>query len=320
MVLAVGLGSCGNFGDINKSTTNPPPALYNWSAQDSYSTSKLSDVFFINTNQGWIVGDSITLLSTTNAGTDWPQVPSTSIIRNLRSVFFIDALTGWMTSGSDANPVDGHVFISKMGGAYPTQQDMTDRPLNTIFFLDKNTGWAAGDSSILIHTDNGGVNWTRTSIGTNDKIFDLHFFPPEMGWAATNRGIYRTKDGATWKNEDLGIPSDIRAVHFVDTLHGWACGSANKIFRRQRDVNNNPVWTASSITSEPVSAVWNDIFFVNEQTGWVVGNDVYKTTDGGTTWMQETTAVKVNFNAIYMVSGSTGWIVGDGGNVLTYTP
>jgi len=60
-------------------------------------------------------GESLTILATTNGGINWPQVPSTSIIRDLRSVFFIDTQTGWMTGGSDANPVGGNVFISKMG-------------------------------------------------------------------------------------------------------------------------------------------------------------------------------------------------------------
>ena len=216
IVVAITLSTCG-FGDINNNNTSttPLPPLYNWSSQNSQSASKLNDVFFINSNQGWAVGDSLTLLATTNGGVNWPQVPTNSIVRNLRSAFFITSQTGWMTSGSDANPVDGHVFISRMGGAYPTQQEMVDRPLNTIFFLDNNTGWAAGDSSILIHTDNGGVSWTKSAIGTKDKIFDLHFFTNEMGWAATTHGgIYRTKDGTTWKKEDLGITSDVRAIHF----------------------------------------------------------------------------------------------------------
>ena len=321
-VLAIALSTCG-FDDIknNLPPVTPLPPLYNWSPQSSQSSAKLYDVFFFDDNHGWAVGESLTILSTTNGGANWPQVPSTSIVRNLRSVFFVDAQTGWMTSGSDANPVDGNVFISKMGGAYPTQQDKVERPLNTVFFLNKNTGWAAGDSSILIHTENGGVNWTRSAVGTKDKIFDLHFFTPEMGWAATNHGgIYRTKDGTTWAKEDLGITSDVRAIHFVDTLHGWACGSANTIFRRQLDLNNKVIWTKSSITGETGSAVWNDIFFISEQTGWVVGRAVYKTIDGGTTWTQETTGASGALNAIYMVNGSTGWIVGDGGTILTYTP
>ncbi len=323
ILLATVLNGCGDFGDIK---TGPPvqplPPPYNWSSQNSMTTSRLNDVFFIDGTRGWVVGDSITLLASNDGGVNWPQVPSTSIIRNLRSVFFVSPQTGWMSSGSNTGP-DGHVFISKMGGAYPTVQDMVDRPLNTIFFLDKNTGWAAGDSSIIIQTDDGGVSWTRSLIGTQNKIFDLHFFTREMGWAATsNGGIYRTKDGTDWKKEDLGITSDIRAIHFVDTLHGWACGASNKIFRRQLDLNNKVIWTISAITSESSTSEWCDIFFVSEQTGWIIGSRgvVYKTIDGGTTWNQESTSVLSPFNAIYMVSATKGWIVGDGGTILTYTP
>ena len=326
IVVAVFVSGCG-FDDSSSNNNNPfptpLPSGYNWSSQNSQSASKLHDVFFINSNQGWVVGDSLTLLATTNGGIIWPQVPSTGIVRNLRSAFFLDPHTGWMTGSSGTNPVEGQVLISKMGGAYPTEQEMVDRPLNTVFFLNKNTGWAGGDSSILLHTDNGGVNWARSAIGTKDNIFDLYFFNNEMGWAATDHGgIYRTKDGTTWNKEDLGITSEIHAIHFVDTLHGWACGSPNIVLRRELDSNNKVIWMKSSITSEPGSASWNDIFFINQQMGWVVGNNgtIYKTIDGGTTWMKESTAIQANLNAIYMVNGSTGWIVGDGGNILTYTP
>ena len=322
-VLGMTLSTCG-FDDLkNNPPVTPLPPLYNWSSQNSQSNAKLYDVFFVSNSQGWVVGESLTLLATTNGGSNWPQVPTNSIVRDLRSVFFIDSQTGWMTGGSDANPPDGRVFISKMGGAYPTQQDKVDRPLNTVFFLDENNGWAAGDSSILIHTDNGGMSWSKSAIGTNDKIFDLHFFTSEMGWAATDQGgIYRTKDGITWKKEDVGSASDVRAIHFVDTLHGWACGSGNTIFRRQLDLTNNVIWITSTIAGAPAGAVWHDIFFIDQQKGWVVGSQgqVYRSTDGRTTWTQETAGATGDFNAIFMVSSAHGWIVGDNGNILTYTP
>ena len=322
LIVAGTLGACG-FDDVKNSSTPPPPPLSNWSSQPSESASRLRDVFFINSNQGWIVGDSLTVMSTTNGGANWPLVPANSLLRNLRSVFLISSQTGWMTGGSDVSPTDGQVYVSKMGGAYPTLQETVNRPLNTIFFLNFNTGWAGGDSSVLVRTDNAGLSWTRSTIGTKDNIFDLHFFTPEIGWAATsNGGIYRTKDGTTWTKENLGtLSSDMHAIHFVDTLHGWACGAGNTIVRRELDPNNNVIWTTSSITSESVSAVWNDIFFIGAQMGWVVGsNGVYKTIDGGTTWTKESTNVQINFNAIYMVSSTIGWIVGDSGNILTYTP
>ena len=321
MIVAIGLSACG-FDDIkNNPSTTPIPPLYNWSRQPSQTISRLHDIFFITSNAGWAVGDSLTLLSTTDGGLNWPQVPTTGIVRNLSSAFFVDSQTGWMT-GSKTNPPDGGVYISKMGGAYPTQQLTVNHPLNTTFFLDANTGWAAGDSSILLHTVNGGVNWTTSAIGTKETIFDLLFFTNEMGWAAASQGgLYRTKDGITWNKEVVGTLADLHAIHFIDTLHGWACGTGNTILKREPDSNNNLIWTASSITGEPVSAVWNDIFFIGAQTGWVVGsNGVYKTIDGGTTWTKESTNVQANFNAIYMVSGTSGWIVGDSGNILTYTP
>ena len=301
----------------------PIPPLYNWSPQPSGSSANLYDVFFTNSSQGWVVGELLTLLATSNGGVAWPQVPSSSVVRDLTSVVFVDSQNGWMTGGSDANPIDGYVFVSRTGGSYPTQQEMVDHPLNTVFFLNKNTGWAGGDSSILIHTINGGVDWSETAIGTKNRIHDLQFLTSEMGWAATNPGgIYRTKDGITWTKEDLGTVTDVRAIHFLDTLHGWACGAENTLLRRELDSNNKPVWIKSSIPSESGLTEWRDIFFVGQQKGWVVGSfgNVYTTGDGGVTWTKQSAGSSEDLNAIYMVSNSSGWIVGDNGAILTFTP
>jgi len=75
------------------------------------------------------------------------------------------------------------------------------------------------------------VSWTKSAVGTNDKIFEPSFLLP-LKWAGqrqTMAAFNRTKDGTTWEKEDLGITSDVRAIHFIDTLHGWACGSGNTI-------------------------------------------------------------------------------------------
>ena len=67
---------------------------------------------------------------------------------------------------------------------------------------------------------------------------------------------------------------------------------------------------------------WNDIYFVNATTGWVVGSEgsIYKTSDAGVTWSRETSGTFEHLNAIHMISSSKGWIAGDNGLILTYTP
>ena len=81
-------------------------------------------------------------------------------------------------------------------------------------------------------------------------------------------------------------------------------------------------WTVETIFYEVIGTTWRDIFFTDEQTGWVVGDAglVYKSEDGGMSWVKETTGTFSNLNAIHMINDQSGWIVGDEGIILTYTP
>ena len=325
IVLLCSLGSCDiGLGSVGSNTPPPflPPSIYDWTFQNSGTEVDLYGVFFIDNNYGWVVGESQTVLVTSNSGQTWPQAPSTAKDSDLRSVFIVDSQTGWITGESEENTTNGYVFKSSMGGAYPTLQYAAEGSLNTVAFLNQDVGWAAGAGSTLLHTSNGGFNWTMGTIGSDLIIFDLHFFDEELGWSVTDAGIYRTKDGASWQAEDETTAWSLRAIHFVDTLHGWACGDNNTIMRREINGNNEVIWTRSSIEDEPGSMVWNDIFFIDTQSGWVVGNTgrIHKTVDGGRSWSLELTGLLTNINSIYMVSSTNGWIVGDDGAILTYTP
>lgn len=57
----------------------------------------------------------------------------------------------------------------------------------------------------------------------------------------------------------------------------------------------------------------NGVFFIDENTGWIVGsvgNKIMKTTDGGTTWTEQ---YQSGGNAVQFIDANKGWVaVGDG--------
>ncbi len=59
--------------------------------------------------------------------------------------------------------------------------------------------------------------------------------------------------------------------------------------------------------------------FLNDSVGWAVGSDakVFKTTDGGATWInQSTPEAGETFYGVSFVDSATGWIAGTGGTIL----
>jgi len=57
-------------------------------------------VQFIDENNGWVVGDSGTILKTTNAGATWAQQTS-GTEHNLLAVCFKNLNTGWAVGGGE---------------------------------------------------------------------------------------------------------------------------------------------------------------------------------------------------------------------------
>ena len=73
----------------------------------------------------------------------------------LKTVKFINALTGWVAGGNGAilKTTDG-------GNNWSLQTSGTTKTLRSIFFLDANNGWACGDGGTIITTSNGGTTWS----------------------------------------------------------------------------------------------------------------------------------------------------------------
>ena len=71
-----------------------------------------------------------------------------------------------------------------------------------------------------------------------------------------------------------------------------------------------------------------NVFFIDERTGWIVGNNagstfaeeldsvIAHTTDGGLTWHSQQSGVYHPLRAVQFVDNQTGWIVGENGVIL----
>jgi len=64
-----------------------------------------------------------------------------------------------------------------------------------------------------------------------------------------------------------------------------------------------------------------DVFFVNESTGWVVGEDglILKTTNGGINWNAQTSGITVTLECIRFLDVTTGFAVSRSGNIIKTT-
>lgn len=312
--------SMNNIGSFPIITPENNP--YDWAIQYTETYVNLTDVYFVDNMTGWVVGDENTILSTTMGGNTWPQAPVNSYDGNFRSVSMISDNVGWISGDMNGNEINGNIYISSSGGSYPESQKLSDYPLNAIFGLNESLVWSGGENGQLLYSDDGGQNWIKSTTNFDFSINDIYFLDENEGYAVTEQGniLRSTNGGISWEL-NYEIPEiDLTSVHFIDASKGWACGSRNTILKF--DGNAETKWVSIRIENEGVGIVWNDIFFLDKDFGWIVGlaGTVYKTEDGGNIWFKESTGLDNNLNAIHMVNNTTGWIVGEEGIILTYTP
>lgn len=243
--------------DSDNKETNSKEILNGWEISKSIFDLDINprDMFFINSEIGFVVGFNGDIYKTINAGKSWQKQNSGTTL-HLFSVFFLNENIGFAAGGA-------------MSGC-----------LNE----DCNKG------SILLKTTNGGELWSKIFFEDFTEIYCLKFFDDLKGLAIiytpdvpNSRDYYiaKTSDGGNnWEFIDLAIYPPYDKFFCVDDIV-FIAGENQKIFK-SKDFGNN--W---EIINTPIPA-WNDIrgiYFYNENIGFIDGqSNIYKTTNGGLNW------------------------------------
>jgi photosystem II stability/assembly factor-like uncharacterized protein len=306
-----------------------------WIQQTSNTTRTLNDVFFIDSQNGWIVADSGTFLKTTNGGVNW-TVQSLPFYRPLYTVFFMNENVGYAGGGFVYIVNSGYVYKTTDGGDNWTVMDYGDI-VTDIVFINANTGLRGINSTIegqsigeISRTTNSGMNWSNesTSYICNSLSFSSQHAGYSVGhyWDDTSNDtsiVMKTTDyGTTWetkfKNANVWGHGFLRSVFSIDN-NVWVAGRAGLILN---STDHGESW---SNQPTPGSNSMNSIFFVNANTGWAVGDrqlnstNIIKTTNSGSLWFNLENSFGSTLKSVCFVNDLTGWAVGENGVIVKTT-
>jgi photosystem II stability/assembly factor-like uncharacterized protein len=304
-----------------------------WTQQISNITENLNAVHFVNSQNGWAVGDNGTILYTDNGGETWIQMNYDTII-NIEDIFFIDQERGWVAGNSDSC-----VILRTMNGGITWEEVYKqDSPhFNALFFTDTLHGWAIGTnygmgpSFVCLNTLDGGLTWNYS---INSGNYDMHFIDSVHGWSVggitggsngyTYGFVCNTIDGGnSWaKQFEIEAPPAagnvyLKSIYFSDLNNGWAVGDGSNILST---VDGGGYWDL--ITYQPESH-FSSVCFADSLCGWVVGKTIstwngiiINTTNGGDNWLEQYFELPNALNSIYCTDPQNAWIVGDSGIIL----
>ncbi|HRN25498.1 MAG TPA: YCF48-related protein [Ignavibacteriaceae bacterium] len=129
------------------------------------------------------------------------------------------------------------LFITVSSFAQPSWQKIktpTDFNLLKIFYLDSLHCWVAGDSGLIMFSNDQGDNWQIQNLGVSNYISDIFFLDENLGWAVTfelegfdirSRILKTTNGGNYWEKENYRhLNIILTTIFFEDSLNGWIGG------------------------------------------------------------------------------------------------
>jgi photosystem II stability/assembly factor-like uncharacterized protein len=184
-------------------------------------------------------------------------------------------------------------------GSWIEVQSPTTVLLRKCVFTDTLHGWAIGDSGVIIHTSNGGEDWSIQANNPAHFMRDIFFLDNNNGWAAAwfadfspGTIIYKTTNGgSTW---NAALYSDtalyIERIWFTSAAKGHF-GTAFPTGKLYYTTNGGAGWHPSLLDSSFHSTYpVRGMRFLDQNTGFALGGYfdvsgvVWRTTDGGISW------------------------------------
>lgn len=193
----------------------------NWRQVDFTGKEPFKDIFFVG-DAGWIVGDGGLILHSSNGGKSWDKQVS-GVSAALLQVFFLDRNKGFAVGA------DGTILSTDNGGSSwqvlpmdwlsimpPAliEKGIITINLYDVFFSDASSGWIVGDAGTILHTSDGGKQWSIAKIGPFPALFSVFFKNKREGWAVGQDGYFLiTGDGGkSWKNGSLGTGENLYRI------------------------------------------------------------------------------------------------------------
>jgi photosystem II stability/assembly factor-like uncharacterized protein len=247
---------------VNKSTIiKTTDAGANWTVNNLTTTSFLNDIYFVDSNTGFIVGSDGKAFRTTDGGISWDTL-NTGTTERLQSVFFSDSQNGIIVGGFLNAPL--LLKTTDGGNNWNIISTPATNFLQGVFFPSSSIGYAVGWDGDIIKTTDGGNNWSAQTSVANYGNLDVFFVNDLIGYIVggdvDSAGIQKTTDGGqNWNSQTTLTSHGLIGVFFPTINTGYSVGEGGTILKI---IDNNTSGLADYDNSIQLSTYPNP--FVNE--------------------------------------------------------
>ncbi len=286
-----------------------------------------NDVFFINEETGFTVGNAGTILKTTNGGKDWVfqekyyDLTTHQIVQDaltdsrLLTVFFTDEAVGYVGGNAEDIPISGGNLDAVLlkttdgGDTWSKQYLPGIRYISDLYFTDANNGLGLftpyeGDEvkpKRLFSTHDGGVNWEpmlSPNLIVRSPVVEIR--PDGLGLWVENLGelqssyLHSTDQGATWQARTLPSTDCARVNYAMGEPSFANCGG--NMYLSHDDGSNWEIMPDNIMVEAFLS------YFTTALKGFAIVPAFDYVSGGG-----ETTAILSSFEVYQTTNGGKTW-------------
>ncbi len=300
-----------------------------WEDQSFGSGYSCTGLSFSDSQNGWIGGyDSsgyAQIHVTDDGGETWTRqtLPSEVLDSGIESIDFVNENIGWAATSSIS--IAGCILHTTDGGDSWSIQYITNHHYHGIDAKDENNVVVVGvaimspSTEKVYVTSDGGENWTVNT----PPIWNYTEGPVYVGediWIASNgTSILKSSDyGASWEWSERAPYWRTMSWANSTTARVGSGTSAGTDSYGIISTDSGESWAHEE--SAPGGTRYS---FLDENTGWMLWEgapgSIWRTTNGGTDWLQSTFGVSAWIGSISFTSPDSGWACGSSGTVRVTT-
>ena len=306
-------------------------AIYGWIEYQTPLNERVRGIAFVNSLTGWALGDSGRIIKSTNGGVSW-ILQNMGTNYRMSSLSFINENTGWIAGGSrNLFALNNYYLYGTTNGGSTWDSiyyGIIDQSyINRVYLQSPNLGFMLGDGGngsgtqgFFYKSTDFGNSWI-TQLWPTHTYPDIKFKDNNTGWVLTHyiddighdtTTIMKTTNaGLSWfkiysrRSLNLSKITYIGNDDLIITGESFMQGNQGRFFLRS--TNGGASWDSTLLTSG-----FNVIpYFVSFNIGWWSDQDgIYKTTDGGISFINQFTSPAYS---IFFIDSLNGWAAGENG-------
>lgn len=181
----------------------------------------------------------------------------------------------------------------------------------------------------LMHSSDAGASWDTMDTTFGAECLNLMAAPGGAlfangwwaggFWRSANQGVTWSRVGPAELDANWRWLGPLPASYFLDARLGWRSDIGTRLL--YRTIDGGLTWIASpwpEMPDLPSTVDVKGIRFIDPLNGWAVGGNgmVLASSDGGVTWVRQTSGTAADLFAVHAVDAQTAWISGAAGVLL----